>query len=548
MATVIDSLLIELGLDASKFDSSQKKSVEELRKFDEQSSKTFKNNQRNLNDFSLSANKALMSLTALGVGLISLKGISDFAKNLTDTNADIGRTAGLFRMSATELAGWEQAIKKVGGTADDFTSSVQAIQQALANVPFDGGAILEPLAIIGASDAVDIKNATVDILKLSDALKKYKEEKGGGFGGEQAAFLQAQKLGISKNMFMLMIDPKTEEFYKDSLKNTGVTEKSVTEAQKNQEAMARVSTELENVRNKIGDQLLPVMIRLEKAVVRVADFLEKWFGETKFPESPEAAYNTVADAINKSRADLHREGEIRRDIQSEEEQKTSDKKYEMVANKDPFKEKAKRLMDYFTSQGLDVTHGAAILGNYMAESTLNPKATNTDGGQLHAGLAQLGPEERAAFERFAGFGILDPRATDMVQAAFMLHRLKTTKAGKNFFGAKDLEAATRAIYSDYERPGESDTTFGRRLSYSRAFLNQNMPMGSTSAPAPLPTMPMGATANIPPTGNNNTTNVKTDIQNINIHTQATDGQGVVRAFQEGVNNNQLINSGLAGAH
>ena len=40
MATIIDSLLIELGLDTSKFDANQKKSVEELRKFDDQAQKT----------------------------------------------------------------------------------------------------------------------------------------------------------------------------------------------------------------------------------------------------------------------------------------------------------------------------------------------------------------------------------------------------------------------------------------------------------------------------------------------------------------------------
>lgn len=536
MATVIDSLLIELGLDASQFDASQKKSVEELRKFDEQSSRTFKNNQRNLNEFSLTANKALMSLTALGVGLISLNGIRNFAESITNTNADIGRTADLFSMSGKELAAWQQTIKKVGGTADDFTNSIHAIQQGLAGIPFGNSAILEPLAMLGASDAVDVKNATVNVLKLSEAIKKYISLR--GERGEREAFALTQQMGMSRNMFMLMIDPKTEEFYKDSLKHTGITEKSISEAQKNQEAMARVSTELELVRNKIGDQLLPVMTRLEQAIVRVADFLDKWFGETKFPESPEAAWNTAADAIDKARADLRREGEIKSDIEKTEREKksqeTSDKVFGLVAGKAPFKEKAQRLMDYFTSQGLDKTHAAAILGNFMAESTLNPKATNTAGGKFHAGLAQLGPEERAAFEKFAGFSVMDPRATDMVQAAFMLHRLKTDKIGRSFFNAKTLEGATQAIYSDYERPGSEDTSLGKRLSYSRAFLNQNMPIG--------------ASANVPTSNGNNTTNVKTDIGSINIQTQSTDGKGVVRAFQESINNNQLINSGLAGAH
>lgn len=52
MATVIDSLFIELGLDTTKFDAAQKKSIEQLRKFDTQSQKAQKKhssrNQKNI--------------------------------------------------------------------------------------------------------------------------------------------------------------------------------------------------------------------------------------------------------------------------------------------------------------------------------------------------------------------------------------------------------------------------------------------------------------------------------------------------------------------
>ena len=46
MATVIDSLMIELGLDTSKFSDAQKKVVESLRKTDEQANKSNQSIQR----------------------------------------------------------------------------------------------------------------------------------------------------------------------------------------------------------------------------------------------------------------------------------------------------------------------------------------------------------------------------------------------------------------------------------------------------------------------------------------------------------------------
>ena len=98
MATVIDSLLIELGLDTSKFDASQKKSVEELRKFDEQAQKTAKNTQQGSKNVGDGFEKARNALVSLGVAFVGLKGFTQFSKEMTSTNAALGRNAQLFQM------------------------------------------------------------------------------------------------------------------------------------------------------------------------------------------------------------------------------------------------------------------------------------------------------------------------------------------------------------------------------------------------------------------------------------------------------------------
>ena len=224
MATVIDSLLIELGLDTSKFDASAKKSVDELRKFEDQSGKSFKNTQQGAKNVGDGFEKARNALISLGVAFIGIKGFTNFTQQMTTTNAGLGRTAELFKMSARELDAWGGVLKSVGGDANDFQSSMQAIQQGVANIQFGDTAILETLAKLQALDSYDYAKHEVDIYKLADAIKRFAE-----VNGEQAAYTQAQAMGINRNFFMILKQggDVTRQLYEDSYKLSGVTEHSV---------------------------------------------------------------------------------------------------------------------------------------------------------------------------------------------------------------------------------------------------------------------------------------------------------------------------------
>ena len=204
MATVIDSLLIELGLDTSKFDANQKKSVEELRKFDDQAQKTSKNTQQGAKNIGDGFEKARNALVSLGVAFVGIKGFTSFAQQTTTTNAGIARTAELFKMSARELDAWGGVLKSVGGDANDFQSSTQAIQQSLSNMQFGDTALLESLGKLqslgsNALSALDMNTKELDIYKLADAFKQLSDA-----GKEQDAYVQAQSMGISRNYFMVL--------------------------------------------------------------------------------------------------------------------------------------------------------------------------------------------------------------------------------------------------------------------------------------------------------------------------------------------------------
>ena len=254
MATVIDSLLIELGLDSSKFDKAQKKSVEELRKFDEANQKTSKNIQRTSKETAQGFEKSRDALISFGIAAFSTSAFTSFVSTMTAGNAALGRNSQLFGMSARELDAWGSVLKNVGGTADDFQGSLQALQSGVAGIKLGDAKILTPLARLGALGSIDINKGTVDIFKLSDALKRFKEA-----NGEQLTYSLAQQLGVDKNTFMILMQGSdaVHKLYNESYKLSGVNEKNTESAKKFQEKLATLSMSIGTLKNQVMDALYP---------------------------------------------------------------------------------------------------------------------------------------------------------------------------------------------------------------------------------------------------------------------------------------------------
>lgn len=278
MATVIDSLLIELGLDTSKFDANQKKSVEELRKFDDQAQKTSKNTQQGAKNIGDGFEKARNALVSLGVAFVGIKGFTSFAQQTTTTNAGIARTAELFKMSARELDAWGGVLKSVGGDANDFQSSTQAIQQSLSNMQFGDTALLESLGklqILGSNalSALDMNTKELDIYKLADAFKQLSDA-----GKEQDAYVQAQSMGISRNYFMVLKQggDAVHRLYDENYKLSGINSENTKKAEDLQKAWGKVGQAFSGASNQVMDQMYPALGALAQATQISLEKLVEW--------------------------------------------------------------------------------------------------------------------------------------------------------------------------------------------------------------------------------------------------------------------------------
>ena len=275
MATVIDSLLIELGLDTSKFDASQKKSVEQLRKFDEQSQKTSKNTSKGAKDMGEGFEKARDALVSFGVSLFGVSAFTNFVGTMTATNTKLNQNAQLFNMSTTQLNAWGNTLKTVGGNADDFVGSIQAIQSTLAGMKIgqiDQNFIFAQ-GVLKAESAFDIQKGEVNLYKLADALKAYKD----AGHTEQDTLRLAEMLHLNKNMFLVMKDGsvtlrETQQKMKDLSQSTQENADKASEYTK-QMGFAEAATE--GLGNMIAGHLYPRMSTLSKGFTEIVGGIGK---------------------------------------------------------------------------------------------------------------------------------------------------------------------------------------------------------------------------------------------------------------------------------
>ena len=528
MATVIDSLLIELGLDSSKFDKAQKKSVDELRKFDEANQKTSKNIQRSSKETAIGFEKARDSLISFGVAAFGASAFVSFVSTMTAGNAALGRNSQLLGLSARELDAWGGVLKSVGGTADEFQGSLQALQAGVAGIKLGNGEIiLKPLARLNALGSIDINKGTVDIFKLSEALKKFRET-----NGEQLTYSLAQQLGIDKNTFMVLMQGESavRKLYDASYLVSGVNEKNTASAQKLQAQFGALANTLGGVKNSIMDEVYPALGLLATgAEVGAEKFIainkatDGWVSNTLLLGGAMGSLNLALKAIGVTVSTgafalvgklfgalgllLHSKdvGENQEDLDAQllrDLKLSSGGGSRSFRNKNPGNIKYGDYAKAHGATGAD-TEGFAIFPNMETGASAQTALINQKEQQ---GLNTL---RKLIYGSGKTQGWLGSGAD--------------LKDAPNYLA--DLAKKTGINPDQILLPNQTETI--RKA--------QEMHEGMTG---PNATAPMGSAAN--------TTTNTVDIQNVNVHTQATDPNMIANSIGTALKNNSLINAGIVG--
>lgn len=184
MATVIDSLVVELGLDPTKLVKGQKEASDAFKKTGEQSVKGGKE----IETQAVKTGEAIGGIRTQALNLASVfsgfgaAGLLSFAKNTISAGASVGRLSRNLGVNATEISKWQGVATIFGSTAEGMASSFTSVSDAFAGwkVGIDNPLISEFRNINTAAAGLDAANAkiidgnkgiTQSFLDLADNLK-----------------------------------------------------------------------------------------------------------------------------------------------------------------------------------------------------------------------------------------------------------------------------------------------------------------------------------------------------------------------------------------
>lgn len=254
-ATVIDALLITLGLDTSDFRKGQKDVSDDLKKQREDAKKTAKEmaeQGKKAASFFSSIKTELLALTGVTV---TAGGLMSFVKSTTSGLMDLSIQSKALGLSARELDGWSKSAEAAGSSAEKISASLQGFQGAIqgARVGDYSSSIFGGLAQLNAltgqnfdvwgQDASSLAKTSLDALrKISDP--NLRRQVGLSLGFDDATLQRNQE-----GKFLPDVDRLT--------KSSGITDASTKGAKEFTAAWAELNQSLETTKNQFYTFLIP---------------------------------------------------------------------------------------------------------------------------------------------------------------------------------------------------------------------------------------------------------------------------------------------------
>src|SRR5574340_1247886 len=218
MANVVDALMVTLGLDVREYEKGTKKAEKAHADFDKKQESAKKKNQqqdKKLNNErekqfkeQQSQNKATIEgLNKLRNQLVSVmtlftagKGIVDFAKNAVMGAAAVGRLAENADMAVSDVSGFEQALTRIGGSADEARGTIGTLTQELAKYRMGMDSVITEYVgrAQGGMQHGELSSTKNLLLGMADAFERMAKTDPG------KALMVASRMGISENVLNLL--------------------------------------------------------------------------------------------------------------------------------------------------------------------------------------------------------------------------------------------------------------------------------------------------------------------------------------------------------
>lgn len=302
MATVIDTLFLELGIDSSKFSGEAAKaekqydrlerSVSKVEKAEKNAAKTTKENSEarrksvvdtqkadaSMQGLLKTVNASIKGFAAFTGLLLGASGLSKLALDAAKANRELDTTAKNLGMARKELSAWQGAAEMAGESANGMSSYMKTLSGDMQSLIMMGDtSVLPYFNALGVS----LLDSTGKARKLDDVMLDLADR----FStmDRQQAYTLAQQMGIDDGTFNTLSRGRAEmermlEIQRDMYHSS---EADIENSRKLAEARAVLNARWESLKLMIGNALIPVLTTLTEIVSGFVGFLVKHEHVTK---------------------------------------------------------------------------------------------------------------------------------------------------------------------------------------------------------------------------------------------------------------------------
>ena len=287
MATVIDTLFMELGIDSSKFSREAKQAVSKLddmtEAFEKVEAKTgksgkgldkhaekVKQNVKQAKNLTEALGKVVKGTAALFALVTGSNALDKLIRETTEANVQLDNLSRNIGMSRNQLQAWGGMAEMAGGQADTMRGSLAGLSMSITRLTTMGDTSMVPffnafgVALLNADGKA--RNLDSIMLDLADRFSKMDRVQ---------AYNLAKSMGLDDGTINTLLLGRAEMekmlALQDRLYRSG--EKEIAVSRELTRSRAYLNQQWDALKNMIADALAPHLLRLVKLVSSFADYL-----------------------------------------------------------------------------------------------------------------------------------------------------------------------------------------------------------------------------------------------------------------------------------
>lgn len=306
MATVVDSLVVELGLDPTNLSKGSAEALRSLRAMEENAKKQADlvedSSKRSVNSL------ATVQRTLLGVGaLIGANSMRKFTADIVTSDAALGRLAYQVKDTAKNLSTWEQAVRLAGGTQDGFRGTVSKLSNELHAFAITGQseiiAYFRSLGVAVEDEKGNMRGMTDILVDVNRAIEK--------FGDPAKAGAVMRMLGLDEGTINLLIRGESymKKLIAESMRLGSVSQQNTEQAQALEQSFTKLNIAAANFGRYVSELVGPDALkalkqdledieRIVRALASVPSFFRRLFGDEGQKKDPGAKWYDVGAGWN----------------------------------------------------------------------------------------------------------------------------------------------------------------------------------------------------------------------------------------------------------